>query len=130
MRDFATLKERYMRDSVPVRLGNLASNLAHISSFTRAARQSEAVHRPIDESRFFIEWTAGQMEVEKAAQLVDVQINLCRWYWSWPKVAEDRAETTRLSVLAREWSNEVLELSGLLDDDNTVDIASGESAPR
>jgi len=107
-----------MRDAVPVRLGNLASNLAHISSFARTARQPDAIYRLIDESRFFIEWTAGQMDADKASQLVDVQIDLCRWYWSWPCVAADRAETTRLSALARAWSDQVLELSGLLDADD------------
>ena len=32
MRDWNALKERYLRDELPIRLGNLASNLARIKS--------------------------------------------------------------------------------------------------
>lgn len=117
MRDLTALKDRYMRDEVPVRLGNLASNLAHISTYAKTARHPDALRKLIDESRFFIEWTAAQVDAERAAQLVDLQIELCRWYWRWPVIVDDREQQTQLASQARKWSTLVLELSGLLDDE-------------
>jgi len=35
MRDWHRLRERYLRDETPTRLGNIASNMARIRSFCR-----------------------------------------------------------------------------------------------
>ena len=83
MRDLSEKQSRYLRDDVPIRLGNLASNLAHISSFAKGSRNPTAVERLLDESRFFIEWTAAETELDTAAELVEMQVpyplrqNLC-----------------------------------------------------
>jgi len=51
-------RERYLRDSLPVRLAGLAADLAWIASSARHETGGEAVALMLEESRYFIEWTA------------------------------------------------------------------------
>ncbi|WP_293065172.1 hypothetical protein [Okeania sp. SIO2B3] len=76
MRNWKRMKERYLRDEIPVRLGNLASNLARIKSRCQSTVNQELVENLLKESEFFIEWTAPDTEVEVAAELVELQITL------------------------------------------------------
>ncbi|XZO03204.1 MAG: hypothetical protein ACM65L_05450 [Microcoleus sp.] len=55
MRDWNALKSRYLRDELPVRLGNLASNLARIKSRCQNAANSEIIEDLLEESKLFIE---------------------------------------------------------------------------
>ena len=83
------LRERYLRDNLPVRLGGLAANLRRIGSFTRHPANGAAVASLVDESKYFIEWTAGEVEVETAAQLVELQVQLARWQRNWDGIWAD-----------------------------------------
>ena len=74
MNDLAERQTRYLRDELPVRLGNLASTLAHIGSYAKGGKNPQAVLRLLGESRFFIEWTAADTDVEVAAELVEMQV--------------------------------------------------------
>ncbi|WP_293075533.1 hypothetical protein [Okeania sp. SIO3B5] len=76
MRNWKRMKERYLRDEIPMRLGNLASNLAQIKSRCQSVANQELVENLLKESEFFIEWTAPGTEVEVAAELVDLQVTL------------------------------------------------------
>jgi len=67
MKDWTAIRERYLRDNVPVRLGGLAANLSRIKSFSAHDASREAVESIIDESKFFIEWTAAEAQVGTAA---------------------------------------------------------------
>lgn len=58
MKDWTVIRERYMKDELPVRLGGLAANLSRIKSFSANENSREAVASLIDESKMFIEWTA------------------------------------------------------------------------
>ncbi|MEG4322908.1 MULTISPECIES: hypothetical protein [unclassified Microcoleus] len=63
MRDWNALKSRYLRDELPIRLGNLASNLARIKSRCQNSANGELVEGLLQESKIFIEWTAMDAEV-------------------------------------------------------------------
>ncbi len=58
MKDWTVKRERYLREDLPHRLGELAANLARIASFCGNDLNNEAVFSLIEESKFFIEWTA------------------------------------------------------------------------
>jgi hypothetical protein len=73
MKDKEKLRERYMRDPLPRRLGRLAATLARISSSARLAMGPAIVLQHIDEARHLIEWTAAEAEPEIAAELVQTQ---------------------------------------------------------
>jgi hypothetical protein len=117
MNNLNELRSRFTRDPLPVRLGNLASNLAHISSYARTGRNAEAVGRLLEESRYFIEWTAGEAEAEKAEELVAIQVKLAWWHHHWKQEQDKPSQITSISAQSRAWSEKVLDLSGLLDEE-------------
>ncbi len=114
MRNYQRIQERYLRDPLPVRLGGLAANLRRIKSFTQHAANRAAVESLLDESKHFIEWTARETEIETAAQLVELQIQLARWQRNWDRIWADPEERQQVGNQSQTWSDRVLALSGLL----------------
>jgi hypothetical protein len=112
--DRHALQERYQRDELPVRLGGLAANLRRIGSFARNPANREAVAGLLDESKYFIEWTAAEADVETAAQLVELQVQLSRWQRNWAAIWDDPQRRNTVGQQALEWSDRVLGFSGLL----------------
>lgn len=113
--DRAAIRERYLRDSIPVRLGGLAANLLRINSFASRETNSAVVESLLDESKFFIEWTAREMEIESAAELVELQVQLARWQYNWLSIWNDSGRRLRVAEQSHLWSNRVLDMSGLLN---------------
>ena len=114
MKDWTAIRERYLRDSLPVRLGGLAANLSRIKSFSTQEASREAVESMLDESKYFIEWTAAQAEIQTAAQLVELQVQLARWQQTWTTTWNDPLQRRQLAEQSANWSKRVLEMSGLL----------------
>jgi len=115
MSDLAAIRERYMRDELKIRLGGLAANLARIRSFAANEANRGAIEGLLEESKFFIEWTASDAEIGAAAELVELQIRLACWQRSLPSIWTDGLQRRHLAEHAGEWSNRVLHLSGLLE---------------
>ena len=69
----------------------------------------------LDESKHFIEWTAAEAEVETAAQLVELQVQLALWQLDWDALWPDSDRRERMATESRAWSDRVLQLSGLID---------------
>ena len=107
MRDIRRMRERYLRDNGPVRLGNLASSLLRLNHWLTNHHRDDAIIDLMREMAWYMEWN-GDMAL---AELVDMQREMCRWRRVWP------VEQTRsiLAFRARQISNRILELSGLLD---------------
>jgi len=114
MKDWTPIQERYLRDAIPIRLGGLAANLRRIKSFATQEVGREAVASLIEESKYFIEWTAREAQIETAAQLVELQVQLARWQWKWPQVWLDSIQRQQIAEQSSVWSDRVLKLSGLL----------------
>lgn len=114
MKDYTVIRNRYLRDDVPIRLGGLAANLRRVKSFTSHAGNRDAVESLLDESKFFIEWTAGDTAVDEAAELVGLQLQISRWQLNWPAIWADTARRNQVAEQAGTWSDRVLVLSGLL----------------
>jgi hypothetical protein len=115
MNNSTSIKERYLRDELPARLGGLAANLRRIPSFARSESNREAVAALIDESKYFIEWTAAEAEIDTAATLVELQVQLAGWQRNWPAIWADPELRRQVGEASRTWSDRVLELSGLLN---------------
>ena len=109
-----TRRERYLRDPFPVRLGNLASNLARMKSFTQTSELGEAAERILRESKFFIEWAGPDAPLNVEVELIELQRLLAGWQLRrlaiWGN-ADDRAEVAQQ---ANDWSEKILHRSGLL----------------
>jgi hypothetical protein len=113
MKDWAPIQERYLRDGIPIRLGGLAANLRRIKSFAAQETGRDAVASLIEESKFFIEWTASETQTDTAAQLVELQVQLARWQYAWPQIWPDPARRQQVAEQSLAWSDRVLALSGL-----------------
>jgi hypothetical protein len=114
MKNFERRRSRYLQDAIPIRLGGLAANLARIASFSKHPGHQEAVADILVESKWFIEWTAAELEVPKAAELVGLQLKLAQWNWDSRQNWHDENWRNRLADNARRWSQYILEMSGLL----------------
>ncbi|MDZ8056184.1 MAG: hypothetical protein RMX68_033195 [Aulosira sp. ZfuVER01] len=66
---------RFQGEKISTRLGHIASNLARIKSFFNIAYK-EAVLSVILETKWFIEWTAAEIEPEQTEELVNIQVQL------------------------------------------------------
>jgi hypothetical protein len=120
MRDFAKVRERFMRDSLPVRLGGLAADLARVGSTAINPANARVVEGLLEEARRFVEWTAAETEPAVARQLVDLQVSLTLWLPAWLNNQTLPAHRALLAHQARNWSDQVLALSGLQDEALTL----------
>lgn len=114
MKDWTPIKERYLRDSIPVRLGGLAANLRRIKSFASQDESIDAVAGLIQESKYFIEWTAGDIHIGTAAQLVELQVQLARWQLNWNQIWSDPSRRLEVAEQSLAWSDQIMSLSGLI----------------
>ena len=69
----------------------------------------------LEESQYFIEWTAAAAESEVAAELVDIQRLVALWRKAWPEAQQYPIQQTLLSVQAKKWSDQILGYSGLVN---------------
>ena len=115
MRNLEHIRARYLADPLPRRLGALAADLARVVSSSLHAQAGEAVALMLEESQYFIEWTAAEADPDVAGELVDIQIGLALWRGLWPAAQHDPNLRALLAWQARKWSDQVLDYSGLLD---------------
>lgn len=108
-------RERFMRDSLPIRLGGLAANLARVSSISNNPANYTAAFGLIEESKHFIEWTAAESQVETAAELVNLQVKLALWQRTLEADWMNDDIRQEIGRDAKAFSNLVLQKSGLLD---------------
>ena len=108
-------RERFLRDSLPRRLGGLAATLGRISSVARKSSDPTNVTRLLEEAKYLIEWTAADAEPEVAAELVSMQTLINLWGKAWEKTNQNKEQRTLLSVQAKHWSDRALDFSGLLN---------------
>ena len=114
MNDRSRIRERYLRDSLPVRLGGLAANLASVRSFSDNPTHRDVVERLLEESTWFIEWAAPDAPIDVQVALVDCQRQLARWRRGWALVWDDPMQRAAIAERAGIWSLQFLTLSGLL----------------
>ncbi|MBD2604036.1 hypothetical protein H6G81_05710 [Scytonema hofmannii FACHB-248] len=107
-------KARFQNEDIPHRLGHIASNLARVRSFCNSAFK-KGVEVVIDETEWFIEWTAAEIEPEQAEELVNIQVQLARWQINLDNILLDELRRGEVAKQAETYSQKVLDMSGLLD---------------
>jgi hypothetical protein len=110
----SALRERYLRDALPVRVGGLAANLARVGSFSDNPAHRDVVARLLEESAWFIEWTAPDAPIETQIALLDCQRALVRWRFTWTEIWADPRRRAEMAERAHAWSQQLLALSGLV----------------
>ncbi|WP_026736113.1 hypothetical protein [Fischerella sp. PCC 9605] len=116
MTELTKKQERFLQDDIPTRLGHLATNLARIKSFSDNLAHPDFAVSLIRESKYFIEWTAPQMDIDQAAELVELGRTLTRWQFNWEKIWSDTTALSQVQAEVGSWSQRVLDMSGLLSE--------------
>lgn len=106
-------RERFLRDPLPLRLGAIAADLARVASSARHETGAASVAEMLEESQYYIEWTAAEADPEIAGELVDIQRLIVAWRRAWPETHQSKPQRVLLSVQAKKWSDQVLRYSGL-----------------
>ena len=77
--DLQAVRERYLQDDFPKRLGALAANLARISSFSKKPENLDVIKGLLRESEYFIEWGISDAPIDLQEELVELQVRLAVW---------------------------------------------------
>ena len=107
------LRERFLRDPLPRRLGGLAATLGRISSAARNSTDPAVIANLLDEAKHLIEWTAADAEPETASELVHIQTMIALWQRAWSESSQNSRQRILLSVQAKEWADKAVDFSGL-----------------
>jgi len=108
------LRRRFLEDDVPQRMGNLSSTLSRLSDSMLFNRPTESVLAVLDDGQRFVRWTLGDLTDSTREELDRLSLDLKYWRGTWPTIAGDSGEISKLANEAQAWSERVLELSGLL----------------
>ena len=108
------LRQRFLRDPVPRRLGGLAATLGRLSSSARKSTDPNIVSNLLDEAKHLIEWTAAETEAETAAELVQIQTMITLWQGAWDEASQFPKQRLLLSLHAKDWADKALGFSGLV----------------
>jgi len=103
------IRERFLRDPLPRRLGSLAADLARVASFAQDPQDHEAVTSLLEEGKYFAEWAAPGAPLETQAVLAEIQIALAIWQRRWLSGTPDPS----MRMEAQHRSDELLALAGL-----------------
>lgn len=117
MRDWESYRERFVQDVLPIRLGGVSAKLARIQSASRHDEHNELVRNMLEDSEYLIEWAAPEAEIDVAGELVEIQVQLALWHLQWNSIWNDIERRNAVAARAGEWSERILDLSGLLDDE-------------
>lgn len=102
-------KERFIKDPLSRRLGNLAVNLNRVGVFAEK-NSAESVRNLIGESVRFIEWSAVDTTPEVSETLVQFQVQLARWQLTWDNCWNDQAEQQKIISATKTMSEQVLNM--------------------
>jgi hypothetical protein len=111
---FLARRERFYKDPLSIRLGNLASNLARLKSFTKHDLMGDAALRIVRESKHFIEWSASEAGLDLQVELLALQRELAWQELKWSVFWEDPCGREQIADRADHWAQRILMHSGLM----------------
>jgi hypothetical protein len=114
MKNLSSIQAHYERDSLPVRLGGLAADLARIASFSQNPANLAPVADLMREAAHFIRWCAPESDLDSQVTLLEPQRHLAHWRMRLPQRFPDQAWRDQGIAEAHWWSQRMLEMSGLL----------------
>jgi hypothetical protein len=113
MKEMENLRERFLRESLPRQLDQLAATLASISTTARTSTDPAMIVNLLDEARNYIEWIVPGSNAEIAAELIQMNRIIVMWYKSWETARRIPHQRTLLAAQTRNWSDKVMKFSWL-----------------
>ena len=114
MIDLSAKRTRYLKDSVQIRLGGIAANLSRVNTFSNNSKHSVVVSNLLNESRYFIEWTTKEADLETQIKLVEIQLQMSLWIQKWDDVWNNQSTRTQMAEESKKWSDQILKISGFM----------------
>ncbi len=102
-------KEKFIKDPISRRLGNLAVNLNRVGVFAEK-NTPESVRKLLDESIRVIEWTAMETIPETSEILVQYQVQLAQWKLSWANTWSTPSGRECIIARTKVMSDNILEM--------------------
>lgn len=119
MRNPLELQERFLKETSPMRLGHLASDLARASDLLKMRVGPETIQGVLQESKFFAEWTgtAGDLSIEIKTLLAEIQSFVTQKELEWEALSKNLEWRANVARQLRVWSDELLKKTGLLEEE-------------
>jgi hypothetical protein len=114
MSNLDEIRTRYLIEPFNRRLGHLASNLMRVSGFLDNIKNRKVVTDILEESKFFIEWTAPDAPSHIQELFSEMQSKLALWHRHLLMVKEDSNEIKELAKSTKRWGMQLVHFSGLL----------------
>ena len=109
---------RFMSLALPVRLGELAESLAFATAASDHPKYPKFLTRTLGESINLIDWTGAEVDLEVQSELAELRSRLTGWLRDAEAIGDDPAKRARVVAELREWSQKILDRSGLANYEN------------
>ncbi|WP_414546580.1 hypothetical protein [Nostoc sp. CCY0012] len=113
MPNWSAIEASFLALDQPHRLGELASSLAHLKSWVQSSDCYPVVPVVLEESLLYLSLIQQNTQINHGElnQLHDV---LQDWQRNWDNIKSQSNQTTNIADVASNWSERILEMSGLL----------------
>lgn len=117
MRNWDALRHRFLQDRFALQLGNIAANMGRIDNYMTDPISEDIVTSILDETKHFVSWTILNATLREQLELAVLQQRLIQWQLTLPDLWQDGHQRLATGREARRWSDQLLTMSGLLDED-------------
>ena len=116
MRNWNALRNRFLQDQFAIQLGNIAANLGRIDSYITDPISEEIAASVLDETKYFVSWAILNANLQQQLELAVLQQRLIQWQLTLLDFWQDPNQRLATGREARRWSDQMLAMSGLLDE--------------
>ncbi|MBF2013871.1 MAG: hypothetical protein IGS23_01315 [Rivularia sp. T60_A2020_040] len=110
-------KEHFQQNDISTRLAHLAAHLTQIQSLTNNKAPKDEIVGKMRQSLYFIEWIVPslvEIDVDQAAELVDLGRTIARWQHNWNKVCAETKNDSEIASSAGKLSERVREIRAVV----------------
>jgi hypothetical protein len=101
-------QQKFIKNDIPSRLQQLSAHLLQIHSLS--GLDAPSILQSIKDCRYWIEWTAPDLDIDRAVKLVEIQRRLSYWLFHWDEICLDDVRLQQVSRDCGELSQVVLKI--------------------
>ncbi len=114
IKNLTEIRERFLKEETPMRLGHLASDLSRVASLLEMQVKGGTIKGVLEEAKFFAEWAAKEAPLETQIFLAEIQGFLARNEISWEASLGDAYWRKDVATQSRTWAEELLNKAGFV----------------
>lgn len=113
MPNWSAIEASFLHLTQPQQLGELASSLAHLKSWVHGSDCNQVIPVLLHESLLYLSLIQQNSEIYNV-ELNQLQDLLQDWQRNWDTIKEQSRQRVSIADVASNWSERVLNMSGLL----------------